>query len=314
MRARRLTVVHGSRATSARAPRGERSLSLVELLRALPARACDGDASTTTRWTSAWCRRARRSTARRSRGRRTAGRRPRRPAARALARSHPSATRAPRGRHSARGATPVAVPMPPAGVEQHAPLPGLAASRPRVLAHVDFELLAVARLHVRLEARSESPFVSVRTIVAPVLGLTAASTLSLVSPVSAVSPRRGRRVAAPCPSAAALVGLRPPSPRTTQSIHDLQRPALGLDVRVDGRSVGPAGLSPQDGRARDLLQRGGLDLGATSLDSASRCWGLRSAGWSPTDVVLSAAPAMAAPPRPSASRAATVTADLRIVC
>ena len=54
-----------------------------------------------------------------------------------------------------------------------------------------------------------------------------------------------------------------------------------------------------------------LTLAATSLESAVRCAPARV--FAVVVLPLSAAPAIAAPPRPSAPRAATVTADLRIV-
>ncbi len=134
-----------------------------------------------------------------------------------------------------------------------------------VLAHEDLELLAGARRDVRLVRRaSQSPLVSVRTIVAPAyLARTAASTFSFVSPVSAVSPRPppAAVAAAPPAAAAALVGLDGRGLERRVHEHDLQRAAGGLDVRVVGRAVRAAGLRPQHRRARDLLERGGLDLG-----------------------------------------------------
>jgi hypothetical protein len=66
-----------------------------------------------------------------------------------------------------------------------------------------------------------------------------------------------------------------------------------------------------------LASAAALTLAATSLESCSRC-GRPWVDGVPEDEVpdaagLSAAPAMAAPPRPSVPKAATVIADLRMV-
>ena len=79
-------------------------------------------------------------------------------------------------------------------------------------------------------------------------------------------------------------------------------------MRVIGRAVGAAGLGPQHGRAGELRERRGLDLGgdARSERLALRP-GLRRAR------LLSAAPAIAAPPMAKAPSAATAAVVLRTV-
>jgi hypothetical protein len=82
--------------------------------------------------------------------------------------------------------------------------------------------------------------------------------------------------------------------------------------RVSLRPPGPpcprrrGGLGTQDGRAGDLLERGGFDL---RRDVTGELLARRAL----PGPVVPAAPAMAAPPSPKAPKAATVIAVLRTV-
>ena len=181
-----------------------------------------------------------------------------------------------------------------------------------VLVDEDLELLAVGGLDVRLVRRAR---VAVRLGPddrrAGYLARTAASTFCLVSPVSAVSPPRPP---GPRPPRLPPGPPRPRSAWTAVASNDEFTSttwSVPPDVRMwawYGESYGPAALGAQHGRAGHLGERGGLDLRG---HFARQRLALRRAVCGVA--VLSAAPATAAPPKPSAPSAATVTADLRMV-
>jgi hypothetical protein len=157
---------------------------------------------------------------------------------------------------------------------------------------------------------AESPLVSVRTIVAPgYLASTAASTLSLVSPVNGVSlPRRPpgppRRPPGRPWSAWTAVAWNEELTSTTSSL-----PSDVLMWAWYGVLYGPPASVRRTVAPGTLSSAAALTLAATSPESSWR-WGRF---WGVCDVDFPAAVAIAAPPRPSAPMAATVTADRRMV-
>src|SRR3954453_8363508 len=157
---------------------------------------------------------------------------------------------------------------------------------------------------------AEPLLVSVRSIVAPgYLPCTAASTLVLVSPVSAVSP------APPCPrppcrparpwSSWTAVALNEASTNTTCSL-----PGEVLTWAWYGVPYGPPASVRSTVAPGTLARAAALTLAATPLESAARCRGCCVAV---EGLLVSAARAVGAPPRPTAPSAATVTAALRMV-